>query len=151
VYISRQNSSRRRIQGHELLDDFLVAADATTIHAEELTVSEMAHELSDAALLLGPHGAGLANSVFLPPWAAGMEFTGVLFMPEFFQLISTSGSKYVLVTGDDDQGRDVLDPESMKDHLPLVGNKDFKHRDILLNPERTRAALAWAEDFLDSL
>ena len=82
---------------------------------------------------------------------AGMEFTGVLFMPEYFQLISTSASKYVLVTGDDDQGRDVLDPESMKDHLPLVGNKDFKHRDILLNPERTRAALAWAEDFLDSL
>ncbi len=151
VYISRQNSDRRRIDGHELLDDFLVATDAKTIHAEDLTVSEMAHELSDTALLLGPHGAGLANAVFLPPWAAGMEFTGVLFMPEFFQLISTSASKYVLVTGDDDQGRDVLDPESMKDHLPLVAIKDFKHRDILLNPERTRAALAWAEDFLDSL
>lgn len=151
VYISRQNSDRRRMHNHELLDDFLVATDAKTIHAEDLTVSEMAHELSDTALLLGPHGAGLANAVFLPPWAAGMEFTGVLFMPEFFQLISTSASKYALVTGDDDEGRDVLDPESMKAHLPLVANKDFKHRDILLNPERTGAALAWAEDFLDSL
>jgi hypothetical protein len=149
VYISRQDAHRRRILGHDLIEPFLEATGAVTLKPETCSVAQVAAELSDAALLLGPHGAGLANAVFLPPEAAGLEMMGTVIWTEYYQLIAAGSAAYALVTGVDDHDRDVLDPASLEAHTPLPP-RDLQTMDIRLHHDRTRQALAWATEALQS-
>lgn len=148
AYLSRQSAHRRRIEPHDQLDEFLGSVDAVWLTPERSTVREVAQQLQDVALFLGPHGAGLANGVFLPPWAAGMEIIGSQFMLEHFHILTSCTSHYVGVTTND-EGDDVFSPEAVE-RTHTRTNTQNQEMDIVLDPERTEQALDWARDFLSA-
>ncbi|MGI9602664.1 MAG: glycosyltransferase family 61 protein [Acidimicrobiales bacterium] len=147
AYLSRQSAHRRKIVPHDQLDTFLGSVDAVWIEPEHLTVRETAQQLHDVALLVGPHGAGLANGVFLPPWSAAMEIIGSQFMLEHFHVLTSSTSHYVGVSAND-EGDDVFSSAAMA-RVDARTNTENQELDIVLDPERTAQALDWAQQFLD--
>ena len=147
AYLSRQKAYRRKIVPHDQLDAFLGDYDAVWLEPEKVSVREVAHELRDAALFLGPHGAGLANGVFLPSWAGAIEIIGSQFMLEHFHVLTSSTSHYVGVTAAD-EGDDVF-TEAAIARMRTRTNTENQELDIHLDHDRTEQALAWARDFLD--
>ncbi|MCR5621307.1 MAG: glycosyltransferase family 61 protein [Treponema sp.] len=79
VYISRNRSSRRKIENEEDLLCILKKFGFTTYYLEEMPLREQAELFASARFVVAPHGAGLVNLV----WSrAG---TGILELyPEFY-------------------------------------------------------------------
>lgn len=66
----------------------------TTIHLEDLSVSEAAHLLVQAEMVIAPHGAGLANMVFCRPGALLLECYGWHISQEYWITAQTMGLDY---------------------------------------------------------
>ncbi len=79
LYISRRDASRRRIVNEEELVGFLESRGFSVVVPGELSFSEQVRVFSQAEIICGPHGAGLANIVFARPGATLIE----LFPPSY--------------------------------------------------------------------
>ena len=77
VYISRSRAQRRQVENEDDLLTLLSRWRFTVVHLEGLPWREQAMLLKDCELLLGNHGAGLSNMLFLPEdsvlWELGLE------------------------------------------------------------------------------
>lgn len=79
LYISRQNTANRRLINEVDLLPILDKFGFQSVTLEALSVSEQASLLSQAAVVLSPHGSGLTNIVFCQPGTKIIE----LFAPEY--------------------------------------------------------------------
>jgi capsular polysaccharide biosynthesis protein len=64
VYISRQNAPRRRVLNEAELASHLAARGFETVAPDALSFAEQLDAVAGASVIVGPHGAGLANMIF---------------------------------------------------------------------------------------
>jgi capsular polysaccharide biosynthesis protein len=102
VYISRSRAHRRQLEHEDDLLKLLSRWRFTVVHLEDLPWREQAVLLKDCKLLMGNHGAGLSNMLFLPEdgvvWELGLERPKVVERGEvqlcFYSMASSLGLEY---------------------------------------------------------
>lgn len=92
IYISRANSARS-FAGEEQLERTLSHRGFTIIYAEDYSVHEQIEIFSNCQILVAPHGAGLANTVFLPENAIIIELFNRSFINRDFMMRSRNITK----------------------------------------------------------
>lgn len=74
IYISRRHATKRRMVNEgEIYNDVLAPAGFTRVFLEELSLLEQMRLFSDAAIVIGQHGAGLTNLLYVPKGTAVVE------------------------------------------------------------------------------
>ncbi len=73
IYISRAKANHRKVLNEEELQPVLHKYGFRIVYFEELTFSDQVSICKKAKVLLGLHGAGLSNLVFLPPQSQVIE------------------------------------------------------------------------------
>jgi len=64
IYISRRQAAERRVRNEEALVDRLCSLGFTRYDLEDLSPAQQIRLFQEAELVVGPHGAGLANLLF---------------------------------------------------------------------------------------
>jgi capsular polysaccharide biosynthesis protein len=106
VFISRREASKRRLLNEDELEAALTPLGVTFIAAGGLSLSDQIEIFSGASLIIGAHGAGLANLLFAPPGATVLEiFPPSYGTASFFAASAGLGHRYVCVTGGDGVSR----------------------------------------------
>lgn len=93
IYISRQGSGRK-IENAEIIERLLLKAGFETVFLERMTFEDQVRKLSTASVIIGCHGAGLANMMFSPQGATIVEFTHPQYPDFFFQEATSLGHSY---------------------------------------------------------
>jgi hypothetical protein len=100
LYVSRRDASTRRIVNEDDLVRELVPFGFEVVSLVKMRFSEQIHLFSDAAIILGPNGAGLTNSLFAPPGATVVElFSRNYVNGAIWALANVCGHKYGLLVG----------------------------------------------------
>ncbi len=74
VFVSRKNTSRRRILNENEVIERLNKYNFTIIYCEDYTFFEQVSLFSKVKYLISIHGAGLTNMLFMPPGSTVLEF-----------------------------------------------------------------------------
>lgn len=114
VYLSREHAKKRRLAAAGSAVGFLARAGFEVVRAEELSFREQVALASRTEILVGVHGAGLANMVFMPKGAHVIEIAHPRYpSPAFYALASALGLEYWILWGApaDARGREALDVE----------------------------------------
>jgi capsular polysaccharide biosynthesis protein/Tfp pilus assembly protein PilF len=75
IYVSRRDASLRRLVNEDELVAELGKLDFELIIPGQMTVECQARTFSQATVIVGPHGSGLANMIFAPSHASVIELT----------------------------------------------------------------------------
>lgn len=95
VYVSRARAARRRVANEDALWDVLRARGFTRVFLEELDWSAQIAVARRARVVVGPHGAGLANLAFCASGTRVVELVNrVYFNPVFWRLAALGGLDY---------------------------------------------------------
>lgn len=100
VYISRANQNKRRIVNETCLIRSIHSLGYNVKLTEELSFAEQVNLMQNTIMLLGPHGAGLTNMIFMPAGSTVIEIRGDADSKNngFFWLASILGHKYYYIT-----------------------------------------------------
>jgi len=112
VYISRQNATRRQLTNEEELMDALRPLGFDSYVLEEMSVEAQIKLFSQAEIVVGPHGAGFANTIFSNDTHV-IEIFGDRLKTTFYRLATIVGLEYDHVKGDDRGGDIEVDPEKV--------------------------------------
>ena len=94
IYVSRRYSARALPHEREV-EGFFLSRGFQVVVSERLTFSQQVDLYSKASVMVGPHGAGLANAVFMPEGSLLVElFSRDNANPCFEILAKTAGLKY---------------------------------------------------------
>ncbi len=96
IYISRSKASRRNLINENEFTEMLINHRVQIIHAENYSWMEQAIIMSRCRLLIGVHGAGLSNMLFMPSGSKICEIRGQDDARNncYFSLASTCGLDY---------------------------------------------------------
>lgn len=114
VYVSREGARKRRLANPAAALGALEATGFEIVEAGRLSFREQVALASETTVLLGIHGAGLANMIFMPEGRHVVEIVHPHYpSPIYYALASALGLRYWLVWGtpDDARGREKLDLE----------------------------------------
>lgn len=73
IFISRANASKRRMVNEEEVAEFLRAFGFESVTLEEMSYLEQIEMFADASVVIGQHGAGLTNLLYVPPETTVIE------------------------------------------------------------------------------
>jgi capsular polysaccharide biosynthesis protein len=73
IYLTRAEANYRRVLNEPEVVEWLQKAGFLSVTLSELSVREQAALLSEAAVVVAPHGAGLTNLVFCQPGTKVLE------------------------------------------------------------------------------
>jgi capsular polysaccharide biosynthesis protein len=73
IYVSRKNATRRKIINEDDVIAVMTKYNFIVFHAEDYTFLEQVSFFSNAKYVVGTHGAGLANMLFMPPGSTVFE------------------------------------------------------------------------------
>lgn len=92
IYISRNDSSRRRCLNEDDLLNSLAEFNFEKVVLSELSFSDQVATFYNAEIVIGPHGAGLSHCLFCPPNASLVELlpTPDLLNPGIFHSIANA-------------------------------------------------------------
>jgi capsular polysaccharide biosynthesis protein len=82
IYVSRRYATHRRIRNEQAVTTIMENCGFRTVFLEQLSVVEAAHMFSSSKVVVGAHGAGLANLLFCTPGTKVLE----LFAPRCVNL-----------------------------------------------------------------
>jgi capsular polysaccharide biosynthesis protein len=116
LYVSRVGSSRQ-LRNEEALEEFLKTHDFQILRTGDLgNVMSNARLFDEAKLVIGPHGAGLANVAFCSPDTVVLEIASNNFwLPLFSALAQAAKLSHMLLlleTKNADDPGDALDAVS---------------------------------------
>lgn len=95
LYVSRRRAPARRLAGEERLEADLVARGFEVVHGQDLSLPEQIARFARAEIIVGPHGAGLANLVWAEPPCRLVEvFPAGMFNDCYARLALQSGHDY---------------------------------------------------------
>ncbi len=95
VHISRAKARLRRIVNESELTPVFARHGFETVFTEELSLAEQVAMMVGARALVGAHGAGLTNMMFMPPGGSVLELRQLYGPPNcFFTLAGASGHGY---------------------------------------------------------
>lgn len=123
LYISRQNAGKRRIDNFEEIQPVLQQYDVDICHLESMTLEEQIQRLTEASVVIAPHGAGLTNMLWADDLHVVEIFNDVV-QPPFYILA------HIL-----DHGYDTLSGKPTG-----VANERY-HHDIVLSPDKLETCL----------
>jgi len=87
IYIDRENAKSRRIANRDELEKVLRKYDFLSVRLEKMTFNEQIRLFANASLIMGQHGAGLANAIFAREGTPIIELIGV---PHFMSFTRSS-------------------------------------------------------------
>ena len=122
LYISRRKASRRKVLNENAVEQMLVAHGFIALCFEDYTFEEQVRLCANAKILVGIHGAGLANMVFLPNQATVVELRKFDNGHNYFftHLASTIGLDYhLLYCAAQDEQQSVQDADLWVDLASL--------------------------------
>ena len=119
VYITREQSSRRRIVNGEEVRVTLAKHGFTEVSTEDLSVQEQIGLFANAEAVIGVHGAGLTNAVFCAPGTVLVELQPDLrkLKPTYWNMAAVSGLRYIQIVCKSLTGRINSDIEVDCSHL----------------------------------
>lgn len=129
LYVRRSPQGRRRLTNEEAVWVVLSRWGFEPIAFEDLTFEAKVRACSEASVIIGLHGAGLANVVFSHPGTHLIEIIDPRYAnPDFYELAAVSGLHYWLLIGEPIDGEpeewnygDVrLDPDALNRVLENV-------------------------------
>jgi tetratricopeptide (TPR) repeat protein len=88
LYISRNNASNRRLINEEEIIHLLVNYDFEVVNLELLSVKQQSELLSQAEIVISPHGSGLSNLVFCQPNTKVIEIFATNYVYPCYWLVS---------------------------------------------------------------
>jgi capsular polysaccharide biosynthesis protein len=107
-YISRRNAVRPALNEDEILAA-IKPWGITVVEPERLSLQEQVELFSDAGLIMGPHGAGIQNSLWAPRGCKVLEFISPRYFTGLYWTLADSlGHDYGLVTGEMAPGEDPI-------------------------------------------
>lgn len=114
LYLGRERARKRRLANDAELVGALEAEGFAAVEGAALPFAEQVALASRTRVLVGVHGAGLTNMLFMPEGAHVVEIANPRYpSPAFYALAAALGLRYWLVWGvpSDARGRDALDLE----------------------------------------
>jgi capsular polysaccharide biosynthesis protein len=112
VYLTRRGARRRRVVNEDELMRALSRSGFEEVPSDRLTFAEQLRLFSETATLVAPHGAGLANMVFMPPGGSVLELqpegqnaAGTLM---YRCLAALAGQRYGVYVGAAGAGREAI-------------------------------------------
>jgi capsular polysaccharide biosynthesis protein len=132
VYVSRAKAARRRVGEEDALWRELEARGFARVFFEDLSWAAQIAVARRARVMVGAHGAGLANTLFCAPGARVVELVNRgYFNPVFWRLAALGGLDYrPLVTEASDEGD------------PIREERARNREDVAVDLAAMRAALA---------
>lgn len=85
LYVSRGEAGVRRLLNEEDILAMLESAGYEVVHPERLSVGEQASLFAEASHVVGVHGAGLTNMVFMAPGTRVFEIVAPYRRPAFYE------------------------------------------------------------------
>lgn len=137
LFVAREGA--RALHGGSSLARVLDTHGLRTVYPERLTVAEQAQLFDGAELIVGPHGAGLANAVFARPGCALVELYARYLPPCFWALAMIGELRYANLSS----RPDAACADGRADD-PVVEARDLPQRSreaIDVDPERLSALL----------
>lgn len=110
LFVGRGNARKRRLAGEPELARALGAVGFETLDAGALSVAGQAAAFAGARVVVGVHGAALANCVFLPPGALLVEILNAQRPQVFYRDIAAAGGVRYHALFADPAGADSGDP-----------------------------------------
>jgi len=109
LYISRSKVARRQILNEEEVFNCLSEFGFTRIYLEDYNLATQISLLSNAEIIVAPHGAGLTNLVWCNSTARVLE----IFSPNyinicFWAIANQIGMEYFYLIGDNEKAPDYL-------------------------------------------
>jgi hypothetical protein len=100
VYVSRAKATKRRIVNETTVVNVIKDLGYQIVSMEDLSFSRQVKLMQGAKVLLGTHGAGLTNMLFMPVGSAIVEIRkeGDARHNHFFALASALGHRYYYMT-----------------------------------------------------
>ena len=99
IYITRENSNSRKVLNEHEFVDFFKRYDIEVFNLENLSFIEQVKIFSETTLLIGPHGAGLANMMYLPKESIVLEIKNKYddYWNMFYGMASDLGHKFFYI------------------------------------------------------
>jgi capsular polysaccharide biosynthesis protein len=130
LFISRSATRRRRIVNEAEVSQLLQDHGFRSINTEDMTVTQQVDLFSRAEVVLGMHGAGLANAVFAPAGATMIELQPQLLddarIVLYWNLAAACGHRYVQLVCREASDR----PDTPQSHRDVI--VDIRHLDTSL-------------------
>lgn len=96
LYVSRGSTGARGIENEPEVQDVLERYGFATVRCESLSIREQARLFSQAAVVVGPHGAGLSNIAFCQPGALVLELFSAHIAPCFWLISELCGLRHAV-------------------------------------------------------
>ncbi len=95
IYISRANAKHRNLINEQEVIDLCRRLNITCIQSERYSLHEQIAIYSSAQILIGAHGAGLTNMIWMPEGSTIIEIqSNELMFPHFYQLALATNKRY---------------------------------------------------------
>lgn len=128
ILISRLGAGRRRLENEEEVWRVLENFGFERILMEDLSFERQVELMKETSIIVGLHGAGLANMIFAPVGAHVLEISDRAFpAPDHYALASSLDHHYWLAYGSTPAGRRdpgyhniVVDPAEIKDIISRI-------------------------------
>jgi len=136
IYISREKQVLRRVENEEEVMELLKKYGFKKVIAEEFSYDEQIKIFSKAKYLIGPHGAGFTNILFMEKGSSFMEFITqptTLNYTDYYRLASNLGINYFYqktTVGESSQVKDfhhanmIVDVKKLEENLQLMIKND---------------------------
>ncbi len=99
LYVSRALAGKRRVSNEVELMPILETHGFSQVQAETLTAREQAETFAQAEIIVAPHGAGLANMIFMEEDTLVVELNRYSRMKSsFYSMASALGIRYACIT-----------------------------------------------------
>lgn len=99
VYISRRGSPKRRMDNEEAIESYLVTSGYDIVRSEDLSFLDRLRLFSECGVIVGPHGAGMANIAWCSPGTRVVEILPPTNFNDYFARLALLGSlRYQFVT-----------------------------------------------------
>lgn len=125
VYISRRKAARRKVLNEVDVEHLLTRYDIESVCFEDFSFEEQLRLCARTQLLVGMHGAGLSNIIFLPETASVLELRKFDDGNNYFftELAAVLGhSRRLQYCAADDESRSVQDADLSVDLAQLENN-----------------------------
>ncbi|WP_275287255.1 glycosyltransferase family 61 protein [Halomonas elongata] len=97
IYISRSKGETRRVLNEASLVRKISPLGFEVLYCEDHSVTKVAEIMSEAEIVIAPHGAGLANIVFCNSRVKIVELFSAHMSPEYYKISKKNGFDYLCI------------------------------------------------------
>ena len=101
LYVARGAAPRRRVTNEFEVEKLLATYGFQSINPGVMTVDEQVELFASASIVVGPHGAGLTNAIFMAPGGAVVELTHTKRVVwTYHEVACAAGHAYACIVGE---------------------------------------------------